>query len=278
MEHHIPRDHATSNVLAWTTTHSANVEPSVEEDAGADADEPPDCPAPMSPMSPMSPISAHFHRTPIRRGSEHHESLLTKALQSQSDEDAYESEAYRQPRRRRSITSNTSLASTCGTAITTPARTSSPSPRLPNVGFVPLAVTTTDAPQNKASDVSALVKKRCISFACAAKPKPDEKTSMLPPPKPTREEAKTEGAPKRTSIKFACPSKPAKATDAQQLDARPRTPVPRGTPSTTKGLLNQENVRSSSTVRAFRSPTSRRAPGSPVASRNKKWLSADSGG
>lgn len=268
MEYHPPRDHATSNVLAWTATHSANVEPSVEEDAGADADEPPDR------LMPMSPISTHFHRTPIRRGSEHHESLLTKALQSQSDEEAYDSEPLRRPRRRQSVTSNASLASTvelaCGTAITTPARTNSPSPRLPAVGFAPLpAVTTSDMPQNKTSDVPTLVKKRCISFACAAKPKPDEKAA-------TRNVPKQEAAPKKTSIKFACPSQPAKATDVRQLESRPRTPVTRGTPSTPKGS-SQENLRSSSTVRPWRSPTSRRTPGSPVASRNKKWLTADSG-
>ncbi|KAL2167072.1 hypothetical protein VTG60DRAFT_1798 [Thermothelomyces hinnuleus] len=268
MDHRLSRDHATSNVLAWTTTHSANVEPSVEEEAGADADEPPDC------LMPMSPISTQFHRTPIRRGSEQHESLLTKALQSQSDEDAYESESLRRPRRRRSVTSNTSLASTvdltCGTAITTPARTNSPSPRMPVVGFAPLAAaTTTDASQNKTSDAAAPVKKRCISFACAAKPRPGEKT-------PTRNMAQSDAAPKKTSIKFACPSQPVRATNVQQPDSRPRTPVPRETPSTPTGSC-QENLRSSSTVRPLRSPTPRKTPGSPVSTRNKKWLTADSG-
>jgi hypothetical protein len=61
------------------------------------------------------------------------------------------------------------------------------------------------------------------------------------------------------------------------VDARPRTPVLRGTPSTPRTPTNADKPRSSSTVRALRSPTSRRAPGSPVASRNKKWLTADSG-
>lgn len=274
MEHYTPRDHATSNVLAWTTTNSANVEPSVEEDSGAETDEPPER------VAPISLISPHFRRTPIRRGSEQHESLLTKALQSQSDED--DSEVHAQSHRRRSVTSNTSFASTadltCATGFTTPARTSSPSPRFPHVGFAPVtAVTARDALQNRGPDVSTLAKKRCISFACAAKPKPDEKMAMPPPPRPVRAEANVEGAAKRRAIKFACPAQPQKARDAQQLDTRPRTPVPRGIPNTPKDSPNLDKKRSSSTVRAVRSPTSRKTPGSPIAFRKKGWISAGAG-
>ncbi|KAL2164489.1 hypothetical protein VTH06DRAFT_3705 [Thermothelomyces fergusii] len=269
MERHLPRDHATSNVLAWSTTHSANVEPSVEGETCAETDEPPDC------SIPTSPISTQFRRTPIRLASEHHESLLTKALQSQSDEDAFESESLRRPRRRQSVTSNTSQASTadltCGTAITTPARTNSPSPRTAAVGFAPLAAApTTGASQNTASDAAARVKKRCISFACAAKPRSDEKT-------PTQNVARTDAAPKKTSIKFACPSQPVRTTPkVQQPVPRPRTPVPQGTADTPTGS-GQENLRSASTVRSLQSPTPRKTPGSPVSGRNKKWLTADSG-
>ncbi|KAJ4304402.1 hypothetical protein N0V88_002015 [Collariella sp. IMI 366227] len=256
MEHYTPRDHATSNVLAWTATHSANVEPSVEEDAGADADEPPDC------FPPTSPISTHFHRTPIRRGSEQHESLLTRALQSHSDEDTHDYGFMRRLSRRRSITSTTSFASTadltCGTGITTPARTSSPSPRLPSGIFVSLVG---GLQRDKHATVQVPEKKRCISFACAAKPNPD-KALMPPPPKPTQVAAKIEVVPKKTCIKFACPAQPPRET-------RPRTPVARVSPSTPK-------PRSSSAVRVHRSPTARRAPSSPIATRNKKWLTADS--
>ncbi|KAK4137395.1 hypothetical protein BT67DRAFT_108403 [Trichocladium antarcticum] len=244
MEHQTPRDHATSNVLAWTAT---NVEPSVEEDAGADADEPPGC------FLPISPISTRFQRTPIRRSSEQHESLLTKALQSQSDEDANDSGSLRWSSRRR--TSTASFASTadltCGTGITTPARTSSPSPRFS---------------REKDPVVLALEKKRCISFACAAKPKLDDKTSMLPPPRPAQDVGRVQEPPRRTSIKFVCPNQPPRAGPP-----RPRTPVP----STPKTSSNPENQRSSSTVRAFRSPTPRRFPHSPVPARNKKWLTAN---
>ncbi|KAK4106537.1 hypothetical protein N658DRAFT_22154 [Parathielavia hyrcaniae] len=250
MESHAPLDHATSNVLAWTAAHSANVEPSVEEDAGADADEPPDR------LAPTSLISNHFHRTPIRRGSEHHESLLTKALHSQSDEDTNDSESRLRPRRRRSIISNSSLASTadftCGTGITTPARTSSPSPRLPHVSFV----NPTAANKDPAVDVKA----------------------PMPPPRKVNNDGGGAGAPpKKTSIKFACPSQPSRIADVQQRDSRPRTPVSRVTPSTPKVVTNLETPRSSLTVRAFRSPTSRKTTASPPAVRNKKWLTAGSG-
>ncbi|KAL2135538.1 hypothetical protein VTI74DRAFT_8144 [Chaetomium olivicolor] len=264
MEQHTPRDHATSNVLAWTATHSANVEPSVEEDAGADTDEPPDC------LAPVSPISTHFQRTPIRRGSEHHESLLTKALQSHPEEDTHDYGSMRRLSRRRSITSTTSFASTadltCATGITTPARTSSPSPRLPDAGFVPLAAAAVSGLQrDKDPAVHALEKKRCISFACAAKPKPDDKVLMPPPPKPAQVAAETDGPPKKTCIKFACPAPPPR-------ESRPRTPV---TTPVTRISPSTPKPRSSSTARAFRSPTARRNPGSPVATRNKKWLTAD---
>lgn len=276
MEHYTPRDHATSNVLAWTTTHSANVEPSMEEDAGADADEPPDN------LTPMAFTSPQFRRTPVRRGSGHHESLLTKALQSQSDDETYESESSHRPRRRRSITSNTSLASTadltCGTAITTPARTSSPSPHFPSIGFAPLPKVTSAGPlRHGETEVPAAVKKRCISFACAAKPRPEEKVSILPPHKPVQDGTKAEGAPKKTTIKFACSSQPPKAKDAQQQEPRPRTPVARVSSNTPRVSPTGDKTRAGSTIRPPRSPTLRRTPSSPVVPRNKKWLTANAG-
>ncbi|KAK3375152.1 GTP-binding protein SAR1 [Podospora didyma] len=218
MDHYIPHDYATSNVLAWTTTQSANVEPSAEEDASADADEPPE----RSP--PESPLSKQFRRAPVRRGSGQHQSLLTKALQSYSDEG-----------NERSITSNLSFASTaeltCDTGITTPARTSSPSPRLSDIGFVPLAAPLVvreikngpsfgSVQRLKDPAVQALEKKRCISFACAAKPKQDEKPSAPVPQKPTRDGSKVQEAPKTSCIRFACapqlPSKAARTTPSQE--------------------------------------------------------------
>lgn len=272
MEHYSPRDHATSNVLAWTATHSANVEPSVEEDAGADTDEPPDS------RPPASPVTSYFKRTPIRQTSEHHESLLTKALQSHSDEDTNEQGSLRRPGRRRSITSMTSVASTadltCGTGITTPARTNSPSPRLGNTEFAPFGPTAETAEREKDPVVQALEKKRCISFACLAKPNPDNKPAKPAAPQPLKDGVRVETAPRKTCIKFACLPQPPRNGGAQRRIARPPTPVPGLSPSTPKGSSNFEEW-SSSTVRAIRSPTARVSPASPVASGAKKWLTAD---
>ncbi|KAK0621363.1 hypothetical protein B0T17DRAFT_578977 [Bombardia bombarda] len=294
MDRHIPRDYATSNVLAWTTTTSANVEPSVEEEAGADADEPPDCRRLAD-----SPISKQFKRAPIRRGSEQHESLLTKALQSHSDEDNFYSSSLRRTRRR-SITSNFSLASTaeltCDTGITTPPRTNSPSPRLPGIVFAPIAtkgsgVVTVPHSNAKAAApllkdsvqrptdpaVQALQKKRCISFACAAKPRNDSNTTIVPL-KPSNEEAKPQGPSKKTTIKFACASRPQVAAPPQQrLELLASTPVPR-LPTTPVGgsPSSLQQPRSSSTVRSYRGSTPRRNTTSPVSTRSKKWLTANS--
>ncbi|KAK4190104.1 hypothetical protein QBC35DRAFT_112249 [Podospora australis] len=269
MEQHYrytPHDHATSNVLAWSATNSANVEPSVEEDAGADTDEPPDCP----------PLTFGFQRTPVRRGSEHHESLLTKAFQSHSEEENHAEESLLR-RRRRSIVSNFSFASTaeltCDTGLTTPARTSSPSPRFSTMGFVPLstmtpmAKTPVPAPAGGEKDaVQALQKKRCISFACAAKPKTDDKVSMPPPPLPKAavDAPKTEAAPKKTTIKFACPAQPPRPTDASKSGLRPMTPVP--------APKYRQKSRSPSTVRAPRGSTSRALASDQAIAKTKKWL------
>ncbi|KAK5664193.1 hypothetical protein OQA88_409 [Cercophora sp. LCS_1] len=285
MERHIPHDYATSNVLAWTASQSANVEPSVEEDAGADADEPPDC------RSPTPSNLNHFKRAPVRRGSEHHESLLTRALQSHSDDDAGEAVSLPRTRRRRSITSNFSLSSatdmTCSTGFTTPARTSSPSPRLAEVGFVPLATnagrtvattkpldtrTTTLAGTTqpvKDPAIQALEKKRCISFACAAKPKTDDKALMPPPPKPTESK---DTASKKNTIKFACPSQVPSRSDApQRRDSVATTPVAQ---PALLGISTQSTPRSSSKGRSPR--LARKLSQSPAPARTKKWLTADS--
>lgn len=291
---HIPHDSTTLGVLALTS-NSANVELSTEEDV-ADADEPPDV------EPPMSPILNHFKRTPIRRGSEHQESLLTKALLSYSDEETSEKQPLTKPRRR-SITSNVSVASTadltCDTGITTPARTSSPSPRLAHIGFVhqpkgkispanpsnegakppQLSALTQDHREAKDPSVQALEKKRCISFACAAKPSRDVNFSpplyqqvTRSPPKSTLQDA-----PKRRSIKFACPARPsANTTLSRRPEVLARTPMPRTTWRNDRSPSAPHKNRSPSTVRSVRSSTPRRSPHSPSAVQQKKYLTANS--
>lgn len=273
MERHVPHDYTTSNVLAWTATQSANAEPLAEEDASADVDEPPDC---------RSPQSAQFSRAPIRRGSEQHESLLTKALHSHSENEG----SVQRPRRRRSVTSNFSLSSggdlTCDTGFTTPARTSSPSPQLPDVGFAPIAAAgkrvvvapkpgsikismlAGNAPQTRDPAIEVLEKKRCISFACTAKPKADDKALMPPPPKPAHVAAKVEAAPKKRCIQFACTARVPPTLSSQQCGPA----VPTGRPVSTET--------SPSKLRRSRSPVVRRTSRSPHPAQSKKWLAANS--
>ncbi|OIW33991.1 hypothetical protein CONLIGDRAFT_570734 [Coniochaeta ligniaria NRRL 30616] len=262
----------TSNVLAWTS-HTAKLEPSIEEEAG-DADEPPDF------YATTSPLSDQFRRTSLRRGSEHHESLLTKALQSHSEDDQSETTSVVN-RRRRSMTSNTSFASTtditCDTGFTTPARTSTPSPRLPDGPFSHNGhATKARLSGMKDPAVQALEKKRCISFACAAKPKTDAKP---PPPKPTVTVSKPaeQAPPRRSCIRFACPTRPAKCTPPEHVETIATTPV--AVPSSRKESQSPAvKHRSPSTFRLARPLALRRSSKSPVAVRttSKKWLTADS--
>ncbi|CAK7213739.1 hypothetical protein SCUCBS95973_001901 [Sporothrix curviconia] len=252
-------DTATSNVLAWTA-HAANA---VEEDAAADADEPPDQArqtAATTAEQEMSTACHSFQKTAVYRPRERTESLLTRALQSQSEDETVDhitaSGLY--PRRRRSITSNTSMASTAGftsdTGITTPPRTSSPSPRLVSIGFAPVNVPAHDVKTNGVPVVASVshdetekngeanaqpqapARKRCISFACGAV-KPSQAAKPASPPAPV---TKTPGpddtpkaayaqlaqpaqvteppkptAPKRSCIRFACPARPSDSQKPQ---------------------------------------------------------------
>ncbi|GKT47877.1 uncharacterized protein ColSpa_08058 [Colletotrichum spaethianum] len=189
MTHRTTNDAATSNVLAWST-HCANM-PLMVEDESADVDEPPDA------QLPVSPISSMFKRNPIRRTTlDHNASLLTKALHSPSeDEDPEARPGMSFFARRRSMASNISLASTADltsdTGLTSPSRANTPSPPLPEMRYLNL----NDEPAKEAP------KKRCIQFACAAKPKVAEPIQAQPMVKaPSAQETQ-----RKPCIKFACP-------------------------------------------------------------------------
>ncbi|GJC85966.1 uncharacterized protein ColLi_08804 [Colletotrichum liriopes] len=189
MTHRTTHDAATSNVLAWST-HCANM-PLMVEDESADADEPPDTQLPVSPMSSM------FKRNPIRRTTlDHNASLLTKALHSPSEDEEPEARPGMSFfARRRSMASNISLASTADltsdTGLTSPSRANTPSPPIPEMRFLNL----NDEPVKEAP------KKRCIQFACAAKPKVAEPIQAQPMVKaPSAQETQ-----RKPCIKFACP-------------------------------------------------------------------------
>ncbi|EFX00172.1 hypothetical protein CMQ_7174 [Grosmannia clavigera kw1407] len=185
------RPDGASNVLAWSA-HTSNMQSPAEED-GAEVDEPPD--QSTSWRATASQACHSFQKTLAYRPRDNKQSLLTKALQSQSeDENVDSSVAGDLPRRRCSMTSNTSMTSTAeftsDTGFTTPPRTSSPSPRLLETGATPLRVksaisfaTPTSAAHLNATpkptcqnppagpSVQTQQRKRCISFACA-NPKP----------------------------------------------------------------------------------------------------------
>lgn len=298
---------ATSNVLAWSS-HSANVESVAEDDAAADADEPPD-----STMAANYQASPQFRRASVTKAKENHASLLTQALQSASEGESPDSTPVPASRRRRSITSQISLASTADltsdTGMSTPARTNTPSPRLPAIGFAALpldkhngapslqiigslprrstltnhpaepAAKPTEAPKDPA--VEAIAKKRCISFACAAKPRDDAPKPKTPVPAPTVAAAPTAAAqpvqPRKTCIKFACTARP---STQQTPPPKPRLEMPKHQES---GSVSTVVNKSPTTTRKARSPvasraraSSRRPTQSPVAVRKTRFITANS--
>jgi len=296
MANHPHHENATSNILAWSP-HGANVEPAAEEDAGADADEPPDERNRASALTP-SALAAHgFRKTPVSRQNSYHESLLTRALHSQSDEEPLDRPA---STRRRSLRSNVSLASTADhtsdTGITTPARTGSPSPPMSVVGFAPLVVSPTSVrvdqaetrngpvvvPQSQQDSSSeqatrpAAQKKRCISFACLSKPAGKPATAMPPPPLPKIVEPTPTPpyTPKRSCIKFACPAAPKTPPqhEPEQKTAARKMLAPKAGDSPTTRKLRSPSAGS----RGGRSLTPRRTPQSPAAVRPKKYITAES--
>ncbi|KAJ0114010.1 hypothetical protein J7T55_007844 [Diaporthe amygdali] len=291
---------ATSNVLAWSS-HSANVESVAEEDAAADADEPPDSTMANNSMTPQ------FRRASVTKAREHHASLLTQALQSASEGESPDSTPVAAAsRRRRSITSQISLASTADltsdTGMSTPARTNTPSPRLPSIGFAALpmdkhyaasgiqiigslprrstltntaneqAPKPTEAPKDPA--VEAIAKKRCISFACTAKPRDEAPKAPAPAPAPAVAQP---AQPRKTCIKFACTARP---STQQTPPQKPRLETSKLEES---GSLSTVVNKSPSTARKARSPVAprvrpspRRSAQSPVATRKTKFITANS--
>ncbi|KAJ4391839.1 hypothetical protein N0V93_005459 [Gnomoniopsis smithogilvyi] len=314
MSRHPQHDNATSNVLAWSH-HAANVESAAEEEASADSDEPPD----LNLTRPK--ITPEFRRTSVlNKPKDTHASLLTRALQSASESEMPEdppSQRSNNSRRRRSITSDISAASTADltsdTGLSTPARTNSPSPRLLDTGFVPLAVekhhgapvqivgsiprrdvapysvrkkdaqpmpTTSTNARDPA--VQNIEKKRCISFACTAKPKEDAVKAPVAAPAPV-EAVPVPSQPVQTRkpcIKFACPTKPARPAVQQTPPNRERLVIPNTDESGSVSTV----VSTPATIRKARSPVARRRPTTPrriplspaPVQRKKKYITASS--
>ncbi|EHK15581.1 uncharacterized protein TRIVIDRAFT_133330, partial [Trichoderma virens Gv29-8] len=181
-----------------------------------DLDEPPEqrlyMPTPTKPLP--------FQRAPIRP-QQVASSLLTQAILGQSDEEDnhvfHPSHAYSQ--RRRSMVSNASIASTADltsdTGLTSPSRTNTPSPPPPDLSML-LEEPVKEAPR-----------KRCIQFACAAKPQAQPQTVPAAAPSaaspPALKTPLAQEPPKRC-IKFACTARPSSAQKTSPKPFEPSTP------------------------------------------------------
>lgn len=188
-----------------------------------DLDEPPE-------LQLHHPQPQQFTRSAIRRPAEQ-PSLLTKAFKEQDHDD------FREPprsilttggQRRRSMASTVSIASTADltsdTGLTSPSRTNTPSPPIPEMAMLclnkdgfrisPNALLTQAQPaegQPQEAPKEA-PRKRCIQFACAAKPLKEAPVNSAP-----SEKAPVAQEPRRSCIRFACPPRP---TETQNTPPR----------------------------------------------------------
>lgn len=206
-----------------------------------DLDEPPELRLYMPTPKPLP-----FQRSPIRP-QQVASSLLTQAILGQSDdEDSHHhpfhpSKTYSQ--RRRSMVSNASIASTADltsdTGLTSPSRTNTPSPPLPELSMLHLRHSAADQKPGiianffgirRATEEPAkeAPRKRCIQFACAAKPQAATAVTSAPlvasPPPMLKTPAAVQEAPKRPCIKFACTARPSPAQKTSPKPFEPSTP------------------------------------------------------
>jgi len=261
-----------------------------------------------------------FHKSTIQLPKDRKHSLLTKALQPSHEEDG-NPQIYvaTDMARHRSTRSNTSTASTAELTsdggLTSPDRASTPSPPFPTatyMSFVPYtlgpklsqaAFARTQQAKNSVTQqqpeappmpkpdpaVEALVKKRCVSFACGGqRPKEVVKPTSTVNVENNNGPSSTISPPKRT-IKFACQA-PKPERQGVTLPQPPKVPQPTVVPASPPKPVERQNTRSPSMTRKLRPPPSpqskshrdststvRRASQSPAAfrSRKPKYIVAD---
>lgn len=256
----------------------------------------------------------NFHRSTIRPKSDRKESLLTKALLSSPDTDTFRPEIrlVTDVGRRRSFNSNTSTLSsgelTSDGGLTSPARTTTPSPPIPstlthhmaslnlgpkaNLQNLPplirhgnqssrdaqLAAQNIPASTKAEPTVEALAKKRCITFACA-RPKP---APQLPPKcdattvsTEERRASTTSNNPivprkRECAIKFACSATVNQGIQVSQPATKPAE-VARRQSSRSPTLVRKSRPASSPRLANRTLPSgSRRTSRSPLATRRKR--------
>ncbi|PTB66350.1 hypothetical protein BBK36DRAFT_53508 [Trichoderma citrinoviride] len=215
---------STSQAPEWATQESDLVE---------DLDEPPELRLYMPTPKPLP-----FQRSPIRP-KQVSSSLLTQAILGQSDEE--DGHVYHPTKtasqRRRSIVSNASIASTADltsdTGMTSPSRTNTPSPPLPDLSThrlhhgandqKPGLIASFFGAKRVEEPAKEAPRKRCIQFACAAKPQAATQAAPSVASPPKVKTPLTEEVPKRC-IKFACPARPSTAQKAASKPYEPSTP------------------------------------------------------
>ncbi|EQL03147.1 hypothetical protein OCS_01144 [Ophiocordyceps sinensis CO18] len=202
--------------------------PTVE--SAEDLDEPPE-------IRLQQPSPHRFQRTAIRHAmGEKGE----KAIMGHSDDDGpeYMSSTLGDNQRRRSMASNASVASTADltsdTGLTSPCRTNTPSPPIPEMISMRLDAEIPDTTKRAPLGIIGAPepsrdppRRRCIQFACAAKPIQHEQPASRPAP--TAQTTAVQEPPRRPCIKFTYPSALAPTSDAlagpPQAPSTPRKPL-----------------------------------------------------
>lgn len=244
-----------------------------------DGDEPPE-------LKLRQPTSQPFQRTAIRRPNCAQSSLLTKAIMGQSDDDHHDfhPSILVDSQRRRSMASNISVASTADltsdTGLTSPSRTNTPSPPIPEMAALRLHAPQISDKSGTTSGISEheapkeAPRKRCIQFACAAKPIIQEPTNARPTPMVKTPSAQE--APRRPCIKFAAPARPASTqnTPPTRMGQSPAKLAPVSNPES-PSTPKKSSVLSSAVNTSPRSASSAKPPNRPLLAR-PKYLRANS--
>ncbi|KAF4628176.1 hypothetical protein G7Y89_g9979 [Cudoniella acicularis] len=235
MNRHSDRHHTMGlqDFFNWRSQTAASTAAVTDEEPIADVDEPPD-------HRSHQQIQPDFYKSTVRNLYERKESLLTRALLKNPENESSKPEIHvtTDLSRRRSMMSNASIASTAELTsdggLTSPARTNTPSPPPPSAtysSFAPYSLTSKSIPRTaplvanvdmkdgaqipelisvspKAQPAAdAAPKRRCITFACGGKNAPSKPAAPVVPavsepgPPPANEAPK----PRVSTIKFACP-------------------------------------------------------------------------
>ncbi|KAI9724858.1 MAG: hypothetical protein M1812_000134 [Candelaria pacifica] len=257
------------NVISHNIPTSNNMPSVGEEDLTAEVDEPPDKKSSSFGVTPVPNVMERSRRSDYSKSTpprfDRRESLLTRALMTDSELSSHdERPKLVRPTRAMSTASDQSTVSTISTVeltsdggITSPARTDTPSPPLPQTAFAGLDLLgpkgafndrtiighdgkeqTSPSPQLKGTQETAveagLGRRRCISFACGRNAR-----STLPTTDAGESKAESHATdlshtpaatPKRACmLKFVCPTRASKQAEPSMKDtqkSRLRSPPP----------------------------------------------------